>query len=67
MQGSFDNDTLSTLTNHGSTGTTRIAMGNTPAGTATGWVGKVRDIMILNAAPSSGELTAINAYMSGRI
>jgi hypothetical protein len=48
------------------TGTTRVRFGNTPAIGTTGFEGVIRDGFILNAVPTAGEITALNAYCSGR-
>lgn len=49
------------------TGTTRIRVGNTPAILTTGFEGVLRDVFVLNAVPSAGEITALNAYCAGRV
>lgn len=66
LTASLDGAAFPTAASYSSTGTTRVALFNSPGVTATGFVGVLRDVLVLNAAPSAGELTALRAWMAAR-
>jgi hypothetical protein len=62
-----DGSALTTVALVPATATTRIRTGNTPVTVASGFEGVIRDMFALNAVPSAGEITALNAYCASRI